>query len=88
MVNYHRSRLIFHIESIDFEKKRKRKVNRECFVNRWRFLPSMYRRLFRTVTDAPARRLFIDAIGVHLSYDGQYRSQEFNDELPSLPPQA
>jgi len=24
-----------------------------------------------TVTDAPARRLFIDAMGVHLSYDGQ-----------------
>jgi len=41
-----------------------------------------------TVTDAPARRLFIGAIGVHLSYDGQYRSHEFNDELPSLPPQA
>jgi hypothetical protein len=53
-----------------------------------KFLPSIKSRLLSTVTDAPARRLFIGAIGVHLSYDGQYRSHEFNDELPSLPPQA
>lgn len=59
MVNYHQNRL---------------KINKDyhLFIF-WNieYLPSIYNRLLSTVTDAPARRLFIDAIGVHLSYDGQ-----------------